>query len=354
MLNKTIIIAIIILFFSSGYLIKNYIHYTILPKKEKILLIKINEEIQLLYENYNKKLYIDAQQSSSYIIKMYKDKLEAKTIENLELINAKSIAKLAILSKNKTDIDNALQGFNKLKKSLFTAIRIEALITMAECSTSYPEINILAFDNAIKYLKEALNITEKRNNINNSLSSFLAMTLLEKFSIEKSTNLKKEALQILNKNIIFYKKQPDIYKLADSKTNLAIAHVKIASIEQKRKNLNEASLLMEDVKKIITRQYNPIKNAKIMRIIGDIYYLRSKQKKLNTETGIRYTQDISRYKTLSKKAYKKAGQMGFFQDILPGVTQLKLKDSNKRKQNLSTIDSNKNDKSKLKNSEKDK
>ena len=111
---------------------------------------------------------------------------------------------------------------------------------------------------------------------------------------------------------------------------------------------------MEDVKKIITRQYNPIKNAKIMRIIGDIYYLRSKQKKLNTETGIRYTQDISRYKTLSKKAYKKAGQMGFFQDILPSVTQLKLKDSNKRKQNLSTIDSNKNDKSKLKNSEKDK
>ena len=354
MLNKTIIIAIIILFFTSGYLIKNYIHYTILPKKEKILLIKINEEIQLLYENYNKKLYIDTQQSSSYIIKMYKDKLEAKTIENLELINAKSIAKLAILSKNKTDIDNALQGFNKLKKSLFTAIRIEALITMAECSTSYPEINILAFDNAIKYLKEALNITEKRNNINNSLSSFLAMTLLEKFSIEKSTNLKKEALQILNKNIIFYKNKPDIYKLADSKTNLAIAHVKIASIEQKRKNLNEASLLMEDVKKIITRQYNPIKNAKIMRIIGDIYYLRSKQKKLNTETGIRYTQDISRYKTLSKKAYKKAGQMGFFQDILPGVTQLKLKDSNKRKQNLSTIDSNKNDKSKLKNSEKDK
>ena len=354
MLNKTIIIAIIILFFTSGYLIKNYINYTILPKKEKILLIKINEEIQLLYENYNKKLYIDAQQSSSYIIKMYKHKLEAKTIENLELINAKSIAKLAILSKNKTDIDNALQGFNKLKKSLFTAIRIESLITMAECSTSYPEINILAFDNAIKYLKEALNITEKRNNINNSLSSFLAMTLLEKFSIEKSTNLKKEALQILNKNIIFYKNKPDIYKLADSKTNLAIAHVKIASIEQKRKNLNEASLLMEDVQKIITRQYNPIKNAKIMRIIGDIYYLRSKQKKLNTETGIRYTQDISRYKTLSKKAYKKAGQMGFFQDILPGVTQLKLKDSNKRKQNLSTIDSNKNDKSKLKNSEKDK
>ena len=354
MINKTIIITTIILFFSSGYIIKNYIHNTILPKKEKILLIKVNEEIQLLNENFNKKLYIDAQQSSSYIIKMHKDKLEDKIIEKIKLINAKSTAKLAILSKNKTDIDNALQGFNILKKSLFTKIRIEALISMAECSTSYPEINILDFDNAIKYLKEALNITEKKNNINNSLSSFLAMTLLEKFAIEKSTNLKKEALQILNKNIIFYKKKPDIYKLADSKINLAIAHVKIASIEQKRKNLNEASLIMEDVQKIITRQYNPIKNAKIMRIIGDIYYLRSKQKKINTETGIRYTQDISRYKNLSKKAYKKAGQMGIFQDILPGVTQLKLVDSNKRKQNLSTIDSNKNDKSKIKNLEKDK
>ena len=46
--------------------------------------------------------------------------------------------------------------------------------------------------------------------------------------------------------------------------------------------------------------------------------------------------------------------MGIFQDILPGVTQLKLVDSNKRKQNLSTIDSNKNDKSKIKNLEEDK
>jgi hypothetical protein len=46
--------------------------------------------------------------------------------------------------------------------------------------------------------------------------------------------------------------------------------------------------------------------------------------------------------------------MGIFQDILPGVTKLKLEDSNKRKQNLSTTDSNKIDKSKIKNLEKDK
>ena len=81
MINKTIIITTIILFFSSGYLIKNYIYNTVLPKKEKILLIKINEEIKLLNENYNKKLYIDAQQSSSYLIKMHKDKLEDKIID---------------------------------------------------------------------------------------------------------------------------------------------------------------------------------------------------------------------------------------------------------------------------------
>ena len=33
----------------------------------------------------------------------------------------------------------------------------------------------------------------------------------------------------------------------------------------------------------------------------------------------------------SNKAYKKAEQMGFFQDILPGVKELKLKDASDRK-----------------------
>jgi len=354
MINKTIIIATIILFFSSGYLIKNYIHNTIVPKQEKILLIKINEEIQLLNENYNKKLYIDAQKSSSYIIKMHKDKLEAKTIENLKLINAKSAAQIAMLSKNKIDIDNALKGLEKLQNSLFVSIKIEALISMAECTMAYPEVNTTVINNAIKYLKEALIFTEQKEIINNYLSSFLAMTLLEKFSIERSTNLKKEAIQILNKNITLNKNKPNVDELADSRINLAIAYVKIASIHQKRINLNKASIIMEDVQKTITRQHNPIKNARIMRIIGDIYYLRSKQKKLNTEAGTRYIQDIIRYKTLSKKAYKKAGQMGIFQDILPGVTKLKLEDSNKKKQKLNTIDNNINDKSKRINSEKDK
>jgi len=46
--------------------------------------------------------------------------------------------------------------------------------------------------------------------------------------------------------------------------------------------------------------------------------------------------------------------MGIFQDILPGVTKLKLEDSNKKKQKLNTIDNNINDKSKRINSEKDK
>jgi len=354
-IHKTILIFIILSFISAFYIVREHINNTVLPKKEKLLLSKINEEIKLLKESFNDKLFIDAQQSSSYLIHMYKDKLEAETIENLELLNAKSTAQIAMLSKNNIDIDNALKGLEKLQNSLFVSIKIEALISMAECTMAYPEINTIVLNNAIKYLKEALIFTEQKEIINNYLSSFLAMTLLEKFSIERSTNLKKEAIQILNKNITLNKNKPNINELADSRINLAIAHVKIASIHQKRINLNKASIIMEDVQKAITRQHNPIKNARIMRIIGDIYYLRSKQHKLATEAGPRYIQDIVRYKTLSERAYKKAGQMGLFQDILPGVTQLKLKDSEKRKKEKSNIiDNNKNDETKINNSVEDK
>ena len=65
---------------------------------------------------------------------------------------------------------------------------------------------------------------------------------------------------------------------------------------------------MEEVKDIITREYNPHKNARIMRIIGDLYYLRTKLPMLQNEAGNRYIQDIIKYKTKSNKAYEKAGQ----------------------------------------------
>ena len=330
-LHKFIITFIFILFLIGLFFIRNHINNSMIPEREKKLTEKISKEIVLIKENYKNKLFIDSQQSASYILGNFEENINFNTSEELKLIYAISMAKIAILSKEKINIENSLKYFEPLIKSPLTKIKIQALFSMAETIMSYPNLEINNIDSSILLLEKALQVTKEKNIINNNLSSFFAITLIEKYSIEKISKLKFKAIKLLENNIILSEKYNNIDNIADSKINLALLYAKIAKLEQARVNLTKAFTIMEEVKDIITRKYNPHKNAKIMRIIGDIYYLRSKSPRLQNEAGTRYSQDVVKYKTKSNKAYEKAQQMGFFQDILPGVKELKLEDAEKRK-----------------------
>ena len=202
---------------------------------------------------------------------------------------------------------------------------------MAETIMNYPELELKDIDYSIILLEEALEFSTPENNINNNLASFLSTTLIKKYTILKLSNIKFKAIKLLEQNIMLNERQNNVDHIADSKTNLAILYSRIAKLEQGRTNLIKAIEIMEEVKLLITREYDPRKNAKIMRIIGDLYYLRSKLPINQNEAGNRHIQNVIKFRTKSNKAYKKAEQMGFFQDILPGVNKLKLEDAKKRK-----------------------
>jgi hypothetical protein len=332
-LHKFIITFILILFLIGLFFIRNYINNSMIPERERKINAKINKEIVLIKENYKKELFIDSQQSASYLLSNFENNINFNTSEELKLIYASSMAKIAILSKEKVNIENSTKYFEPLIKSPLAKIKIKALFSMAETIMSYPNLEINNIDSSILLLEKALNVSKEESIINNNLSSFLATTLIEKYSIEKTSKLKFKAIKLLENNIILSDKHNNIDNIADSKINLALLYAKIAKLEQGRANLAKAVKIVEEVKDIITREYNPHKNAKIMRILGDLYYLRTKLPMLQNEAGNRYIQDIIKYKTKSNKAYKKAQQMGFFQDILPGVKELKLEDAKKRKSN---------------------
>lgn len=330
-LHKFIISFIFIFFLIGLFFIRSHINNSIIPERERKLNEKINKEIVLIKENYKNKLFIDSQQSASYILGNFEDHINFNTSEELKLIYASSMAKIAVLSKEKINIENSLKYFEPLIESPLTKIKIQALFSMAETIMSYPNLKINNIDSSILLLQKALQISKAENIINNNLSSFFAATLIEKYSIVKTSKIKFKAIELLENNIVLNEKHNNIDNIADSKINLAMTYAKLAKLEQARINLTKAFTIMEEVKDIITREYSPHKNARIMRIIGDIYYLRSKLPRLQNEAGTRYSQDVIKYKTKSNKAYEKAGQMGFFQDILPGVKELKLKDAEKRK-----------------------
>ena len=336
LIHISIISIIIIIFLGGIFLVKEHVNNSILPEREKKLSKKINNEIMVIKDNYKKELYIDSQQSSLYLINNFKDKLKAYDLEELRLIYADSFSKIAIKTEDETNIFDSIKNFEPLTKSKFTNIKIKALYSISKTIMSLPKTNLNNINKSILYLNNALIISKENELERNDLAYFHAITLIEKYKIEKKSNIKYEATELLKKSIIYHKKFDNIDILADSKINLALLYVKLSKLEQAIKNLNNATIIIEETKGIITRQYNPRKNAKIMRILGDLYYLRSKLPiKNNNEM-----QDIVKYKTKSKKAYKKAEQMGFFQDILPGVQELKFNDASERKtinDNRSTI-----------------
>ena len=311
LIHKSIICIIAILFVLGVFIVRDYVNNSIIPDREKKLAIKLSNEINVIKDNYQNELYIDAQQSSLYLINNFKDKLIPYDIEELKLIYADSLSKIAIKKKEEIDINNSIENFIPLTNSKFLNIKIKALYSISKTIMSLPEKDIKNINKSILYLNNALILSRENDFKSNNLSYIYAITLLEKYKIENKTKIKTEAIDLLEKNIIYHKKFENIDILADSKINLALLYVELSKKERTKRNLNKATIILEETKDMITRQYNPRKNAKIMRILGDVYYLRSKLPTKNNNE----IQDIVKFRTKSNKAYKKAEQMGFFQDI---------------------------------------
>ena len=327
LIHKLIIFIIFIVFIVGLYFVRDYVNNSIIPDRENKLSIKLSNEINVIKDNYKNALYIDSQQSSLYLINNFKDILTPYNLEELKFIYADSLSKIAITNKEKTSIQNSIENFTPLTNSKFLDIKIKALFAISKTIMSLPDIEIINIDETISYLDEALILSKENKFESNDLAFFYSSTLLEKYKIEKSNKIKNIAIKLLKKNITYHEQFEKIDILADSKINLALLYVKLAQNERAKTNLNKATIIIEEVKDVITRQYNPRKNARIMRILGDVYFLRSKlPTKHNNEI-----QDIVKYRTKSKKAYKKAEQMGFFNDVLPGVKELKLQDASNRK-----------------------
>ena len=327
LIHKSIISFIIILFLTGLFIVRAHINNTVIPDREKKLSIKLLQEINVIKDNYQNKLYIDSQQSSLYLMNNFSDKLKPYDLEELKYIYADSLSKIAINSKEKINIKNSIEYLIPLTNSEFLNIKIKSLYAISKTIMSLPEIDVKNINKSILYLNEALILSKENSLQNNNIAYFYATTLIEKYKIENKSKIKTEAIEFLKENIFYHEKFENIDILADSKINLALLYVNLSKKEQAKRNLNRAAIIIEETKDMITRQYNPRKNAKIMRTLGDLYYLRSKfPTKNNNEI-----QDIVKYRTKSNKAYKKAEQMGFFQDILPGVQELKLKDANERK-----------------------
>ena len=327
LIHKSIISFIIILFLTGLFIVRAHINNTVIPDREKKLSIKLLQEINVIKDNYQNKLYIDSQQSSLYLMNNFSDKLKPYDLEELKYIYADSLSKIAINSKEEINIKNSIDSLIPLTNSEFLKIRIKALYAVSKTIMSLPEIDVENINKSILYLNKALILSRENELQNSNLAYFYAITLIEKYKIENKSKIKKEAIELLKNNIVYHEKFENIDILADSKINLALLYVNLSKKEQAKKNLNRAAIIIEEAKDMITRQYNPRKNARIMRTLGDLYYLRSKLPTKNNNE----IQDIVKYRTKSKKAYKKAEQMGFFQDILPGVQELKLKDANERK-----------------------
>ena len=96
---------------------------------------------------------------------------------------------------------------------------------------------------------------------------------------------------------------------------------------------------MENALELIPRNIDPVQNARIHRMLGDIFYLRSKMPKLPNEAGPRYIQDVVRFEAKAKREYRKAEQMGIYIDIIPGVKKHKEEEAALRKKLNSINDS---------------
>ena len=136
-LHKFIISFIFIFFLIGLFFIRSHINNSMLPERERKLNEKINKEIILIKENYKNKLFIDSQQSASYILGNFEDHISFNTSEELKLIYASSMAKIAVRSKEKINIENSLKYFEPLIESSLTKIKIQALFSRSSIALNF-------------------------------------------------------------------------------------------------------------------------------------------------------------------------------------------------------------------------
>ena len=152
-------------------------------------------------------------------------------------------------------------------------------------------------------------------------------------------------IQLLNDIIDNAENSGNFMLKSDALSKLALISLKLSGFEQIRNNLKDASESMDKALALVTKEIDPIKNAKIHRMIGDIYYLQSQVPRKHNEAGPRYVQRMVSFEAKAKSAYRKAEQMGIFEDMISGIKLLKSKDAKnvKRKSNNSESSPNKVD-----------
>ncbi|MBF88006.1 MAG: hypothetical protein CMJ14_08425 [Pelagibacterales bacterium] len=338
-IHKIIITLICISFACTAFYLRSFINNNILPAKEAKMQERINNEIKIIQNSYNKSLYKDAKESSHYLLTSHLSKMNTKNIEILKLLKFSSESKLAILNEKDNEIIDSITNLKEILNSSNTNIKTLGLIRIAESYKAINKNKKINLENSNKYLEQAI-VIDKENNLNNSdIYYLIAMNLLDIYELEKKYNDKNEAIEYLKYNITELLKTNNNIHLSKSYINLSLGYVKLASIEQGRKNLKNASNSMENALELIPRNIDPVQNARIHRMLGDIFYLRSKMPKLPNEAGPRYIQDVVRFEAKAKREYRKAEQMGIYIDIIPGVKKHKEEEAALRKKLNSINDS---------------
>ena len=331
LVHKYFISFIIIIFFSLAFLVRAHINNTIIPERERQIKLELKEEFNQVKLSFQKNKFNDAKNSANYLLESYLDYLSTEQFEKLKLIVADSILEQAL----KEEVKEGLYGFQEIYKELELSenprIKIDALMGQAR--------GVLLLDNdflqninvSIPLLEKAIKIGQQENLEHSKLVYLLANLNIDRYKINRKHTQKMEAINLLKSNIENISIQDDYVIKANSIIELALLFTRISSIEQVRYNLQQASEVMEQALINIPKEKDPVLNAKIYRIIGDIYYLNSKVPRRQNEAGPRYVQSMVSFQAKAKSAYRKAEQMGIFNDIVPGVKVLKNKDAETRK-----------------------
>lgn len=329
--NKVLSIIFLLMFISTGFYIRSYINDTIIPAREALVLETLQQEIDLIYSKYAKKKYKDSKQSSIYILEAYTDRLNDQTTDELNLVIVKSSLNIMKKEEDRTNIEKVRLDFENLSDSQFPNVKVDALIGIAECYMFKETVSVVDVDNSINLLEQALDFSQDKELENKNLEKLIAINLIEKYEITKEFSSKSRAIEILIDRVNQLKESVNIEEYADSLVDLSLAYVKISFVDQLRTNLRKATEQMELASTTLPRKINPNKNARIMRMLGDVYYLRSKMPRLHNEAGPLYIQNVVRFQAISKRAYRKAEQMGVFHDIVPGVQEMRMLDAENRK-----------------------
>ena len=343
--HKYIIIFILFLFFVSALFVRSHIKNIIIPERERQIKAELKEEIKQVYISFTKNKFNDSKSSANYLLESYPNYLTIQQSEELKLVIANSILEQVLAGDTDTETQNFEQIFQELELSNNPKIQIDALMGQARGTLLSGENSLDSINKSISYLEEAMEIGQTKNLNYSKVAYYLSNLNVDRYKLNRKYSQKIEAINLLKLNIENLKKQDDYSLTANGIIELALLYARISSIEQIRYNLKQASKIMEEALILIPKEKDPLLNAKIYRIIGDIYYLNSKVPRRQNEAGPRYVQSMVSFQAKAKSAYRKAEQMGIFNDIVPGVRLLKNQDAETRKkiQRNNTSDSQASD-----------